>query len=271
MPWSDISDFFVRNIARVIYTAVVFLVVVIILVVVKVVMNNIVKRNSKKVKRISTISKLVQSIVKYAVIIIAFIALLGIWGIDIMPLVAGAGIVGLIIGLGAQDLIKDFLGGVNIVFENYFDLGDLVEINGFTGTVTEVGLKTTRLLNWKGQLKIFANGQINTVMNYSRNPSVGVVEVDIAYKENIDSTIKILREELENFHESFPQIIEGPNVIGVTMIGASGITLRITVKTEPAQHFAIERALRKRVKEILDTSGIEIPYNQVVVHKGESK
>jgi len=270
MRFSDITDFFVNNLTRVIYTAVVIVLVIIVLLVVKVVMNNVVKRNKKNVKRIATISKLVQSMVKYVVIIIAVISLLGIWGINIMPLVAGAGIAGLIIGLGAQDLIKDFLGGINIVFENYFDIGDLVEINGFTGNVTEIGLKTTRLVNWKGELKIFANGQINAVLNYSRFPSVGVVEVDVAYKENLEKVIKILREELESFHESYPQIIEGPNVLGVMNLGESGITLRVTVKTEPVQHYAIERALRKRIKEILDINKIEIPFNQVVVHNANS-
>lgn len=266
MPLSEIKDFFVDNLTRVIYTAVVIGLVIIFLIVVKVVMGNIVKRNKKNIKRIATISKLVQSIIRYTVYIIAIISFLGIWGINIMPLVAGAGIAGLILGLGAQDLIKDFLGGINIVFENFFDVGDLVEINGFTGNVTEIGLKTTRVLNWKGELKIFANSQINAVLNYSRFPSVGIVEVEIALKENIEEVIKILREALESFHESYPEIIEGPNVLGVIKLENNGVTLRITVKTEPAQHYAVERALRKRVKEILDNNGIEIPHNQVVIH-----
>jgi small conductance mechanosensitive channel len=194
---------------------------------------------------------------------------LAIWGINVLPALAGLGILGLVVGLGAQSLIKDFIAGFFIIFEHHFDVGDVVEINGFKGKVVDIGLKTTRVQNWKNAIKIFANGVITEPINYSKNPSVAVIEFGIAYGEDVQKTIDILNQELPKYQERFPDILEAPTVLGVTQLADSSVNMRVIIKTATETHYGIERGFLQIIKEILDKNNIEIPFPQVVVHKGE--
>ena len=150
-------------------------------------------------------------------------------------------------------------------------MGDTIEVKGFKGIVTDIGLKTTKIRNWKGEVKILSNGDINDITNYSRNPSVAVVEFGIAYKEDVQKTMDILTLELPKIREKFEQIIEDPVVMGVTALDNSSVNLRVIAKTMTEQHYAVERGIRKFIKEILDANGIEIPFPQVVVHTPSKK
>jgi small conductance mechanosensitive channel len=228
-------------------------------------MKNYAKR--AKNKRAITLAKLVQSIIRYILIIIAIIIIINIFGFDITAVLAGAGIAGLIIGLGAQSLISDFLAGLGIAFENYYEIDDVVEIMGFKGTVIEMGLRSTKIMNWKGEVKIIANGEIKELINYSRTYSIAVVKIVLSYDENIDKVITLLEEKLPTMNESFPQIIEGPNVIGVSDLKDKGIEIQINAKTKAETHYAVERALRKRIVQILHENNIKIPYPQIVLQE----
>lgn len=132
-----------------------------------------------------TILKVVQSLITYTVEIIALLVVLALWGVNVMPALAGLGVLGIIIGMGTQSLIKDIISGFFIIFEHHFDVGDIVEINGFKGEVIDIGLKSTKIKNWKQDIKIFSNGSIENTINYSLSPSIGIIDFGIAYKEDI--------------------------------------------------------------------------------------
>ena len=219
-----------------------------------------------KNKRSYTVIKLVESIIKYIIIIIDIFVLLGIWGIDVTAALAGVGIVGLVVGLGAQDLIKDLIAGIGIVIDDQYDVDEVVEINGFKGKVTEIGLRTTRLVNATGEIRIIRNGSISDLSNFSRTFSVAIALIDISYDEDIDRVIKILDDNLPSLKDNYPQIIEGPIVVGVDALADSSVTIRVTAKTNPEDHYAVQRALLKYTKELFEQNDIEMPYPQVVVH-----
>lgn len=217
-------------------------------------------------KRKKTIAKVVLSIIRYLVYIVSILIVLALWGVNVVPALAGLGMAGLVIGLGAQKFINDLISGFFIIFEHHFDVGDVIEVGGFKGEVTDIGLKTTKIRNWRGEVKIIANGDVDRVSNFSRNPSIGIVEFGIAYKEDVAKTTELLTIELPKLKELYPDILEDPKVVGVIDLANSSVNLRVIVKTVMEKHYAIERALRQRIKEILDANGIEIPFPQVVVN-----
>ncbi|MCF7924452.1 MAG: mechanosensitive ion channel family protein [Candidatus Izimaplasma sp.] len=218
-------------------------------------------------KRKTTIMKVTMSIINYIIKLIALLLILSVWGVNVLPALAGLGILGLVVGLGAQSLIQDIIAGFFIVFEKHFDIGDMVEINGFKGEVIDIGLKTTRVKNWKQDVKIFNNGSVQNAINYSLTQSLAIVEFGIAYGEDVDKTLEILTAELPKTKETIPDIVDDPVCVGVVALADSSVNLRVVAKTKTEAHYGVERALRKEIKKILDSHGIEIPFPQVVVNK----
>jgi small-conductance mechanosensitive channel len=218
-------------------------------------------------RRKKTIAKVTVSIIRYLLAIISILLVLSIWGINVAPALAGLGILGLVIGLGAQKFINDLISGFFIIFEHHFDVGDKIEVQGFKGEVTSIGLKTTKIKNWKGEVKILSNGEISNLINYSRSDSLAIVEFGIAYHEDMQKTIDLLNLELPKLRLEFPVIIEDPKIVGVINLSSSSVDLRAVAKTINEEHYAVERAMRKKIKEILDDNNIEIPFPQVVVHQ----
>lgn len=218
-------------------------------------------------RRRETIGRLLTSVSTYTLVVIAVIIVLAIWGINVVPALAGLGIAGLVIGLGAQKFINDLISGFFIIFEHHFDVGDTIEVTGFKGTVIDIGLKTTRIKNWKGDIRIVANGEISSLINFSKDTSLAVVDFSIGYRENIREVIDLMTSELRVLKAHYSQILAHPEVAGVIALNASGIDLRITCLCESEKHYAVERAIRELVKSVCDSQGIEIPYPQVVVHQ----
>ena len=212
------------------------------------------------------------SVFRYFIVIVTVIIVLGIWGINVLPVLVGAGIVTIAISFGAHKLVADLIGGICIVFEDYYDVGDVVKINDFKGTVMEIGLKSTKIKNWKNEVRMIANGDITEVTNFSKFPSVGVVEVQIAYKEDMSRVVKLLEENLQNLKDTYEQILEGPNIVGgLLSLNDNGVSIRITVKTESEKHYEVERGIRLLVKELFEREHIEIPFNQLVIHNEDNK
>ncbi|HRT68851.1 MAG TPA: mechanosensitive ion channel family protein [Bacilli bacterium] len=269
--WEKIVNFINASMKTIIATAIIVGITFVLFVIISVVGNRIIKKQRNKKKKAITLAKMIQSILRYVILILAIIIILSFWGVQVGPILAGAGIIGIVIGLGAQDLIKDLLSGFSIIFENHYDIDDIVEIKGFKGRVLDIGLKSTKLINWKNEVKIFTNGDIKDITNFSKNPSVGVVEVGISYYENIDKVIALLEEKLVVIKELFPQVIEGPNVLGVTSFTESAMIIRIIIKTEPERHYDVERAVRKYTKEIFDANGIKIPFPRRIVYHDDNK
>ncbi|MCF7929893.1 MAG: mechanosensitive ion channel family protein [Acholeplasmataceae bacterium] len=264
---SDARLFLIDGVIPLINSAVVIFISLTILKVAKVTLTHISTKDGPLKKRKQTITKVINSIVKYLVSIIAILIILSMWGINVAPALAGLGILGLVIGLGAQKFINDLISGFFIVFEHHFDVGDRIEVQGFKGDVTDIGLKTTKIRNWKGDTKIVSNGEISTLINFSRNFSIAIADFGIAYREDVQKTIDLLTAELPKIKPLFPVILEDPQVLGVIELGNSSVNMRVICKTESEQHYAIERELRKRIKEILDENGIEIPFPQIVIHQ----
>lgn len=262
----NIANTIIEESVRIMYSIAVLLISVTIFNTVKIIISRPAPKMTKSAeKRRKTLSKVAISFLRYCTYIIDAIIILAIWGVDIGPMLAGLGIASVVIGLGAQKLINDFISGVFIIFERHFDVGDIVEASGFKGEVIDIGLKTTRIKNWKGEVKIIANGNINELINYSLDISVASVTVQISYDANVDEVIKLINEKLVTRMTDTTNLISAPKVAGVSELGSSGVTLTVNATTESECHYGIQRQMLKALKEILQENGIEIPYQQLVV------
>ncbi len=219
--------------------------------------------------RSQTLEKLSVSIFSYTLLFILIIMLLGAVGINIGPLLAGAGIVGLAIGFGAQGLVSDVVTGFFLLLERQVEVSDYVTAGGYDGIVEEVGIRTTKIRGFDGTLNFVPNRNIEGVANHSRGNMRALVDIGIGYDENIDAAMDVLKEVADEFSKD-PRFKEGPSVLGVQSLGSSDVVIRILGKTENMEQFGVERDLRKAMKEALDQAGIEIPYpHQVYVEKKE--
>ncbi len=217
-------------------------------------------------RREATLMKLLDNILSYVIYFIAFITILSTIGIDVKPLLAGAGIVGLAVGFGAQNLVRDIITGFFIIFEDQFSVGDYVRIGQYEGTVEEIGLRTTKVKSFSGERHIIPNGGITDVTNFSIHNSMAIVDVGIAYEEDIDRAEKVLLELLEILPDKYEEIISPPQLLGVQSLAPSEVVLRIVAETEPMRHLAVSRMIRKDVKHWLDQRGIEIPFPRLVMY-----
>lgn len=269
MVWVILSDTILTNIASILGTVITIFVAVIVIKLINIFIKKASQKEGPNQKRVITIMKVVKSISRYVIYVIVIIVILALWGVNVLPALAGLGILGLVVGLGAQSLIQDFIAGFFIIFEHHFDVGDIVEVGGFKGEVIDIGLKTTRIKNWKQDIKIIANGSIGDMTNFSKTQSIGIIEFGIAYKEDIQKVIELLNQELPKTKDVYSDIIEEPTVLGVTELANSSVNIRVIVKTNTEKHYAVERGIRQTIKEILDKNNIEIPFPQMVIHKPE--
>jgi small conductance mechanosensitive channel len=221
--------------------------------------------------RAQTLIALTKSLLKYAVFFIAGIMILETFGVDTSAILASAGILGLAVGFGAQSLVQDVISGFFIIFEDQFTVGDYVEAGEVTGVVEEVGLRTTKIRRWTGHLEIIPNGSIKRVTNYNRGHMLALVTVGIAYEEDIDKAIEVLRQAGKKAYEEMESIVEEPVVQGVTQLADSSVNIRTIATTLPGEQWAVERELLRRFKYALDEAGIEIPYPRRVLYTREEE
>lgn len=215
-------------------------------------------------RRAQTLEILLRSAITYLVFFMACLMILQVFNVDTSAILASAGILGLAVGFGAQNLVKDVISGFFILFEDQFSVGDFIQIDSVTGTVEEIGLRTCKIRQWTGQLSIIPNGGIARVTNYNRGPMLAQVTVGIAYEEDIDQAIKVLKEECEKAYREIEALIDLPQVQGITELAQASVNIRAVAPTLPGEHWAVERELRKRFKYALDRAGIEIPYPKQV-------
>jgi len=223
-------------------------------------------------KRIHTLMNILHSVFKIILWLVFLITVLGKFGIDIAPILASAGIVGLAIGFGAQELVRDFISGFFILLENQIREGDVAIINGTGGLVEKVELRTTTLRDFSGVVHVFQNGKINTLSNMTKEWSAMVFDIGVAYKENTDQVIEIMKnigEELQNDTEFGPSILEPIEVFGLDQFGDSAIVIKARIKTKPVQQWNVGREYRKRLKYAFDKQGIEIPFPHTTIYWGE--
>jgi len=197
------------------------------------------------------------------IIVIALLMVLGTFGVDIAPLLAGAGVAGLAVSLGAQTLIQDLIGGFLILIENQYAVGDIVELGGVSGTVEVLTLRATYVRDISGRLHIVPNGEVRVVSNVTKKWSRALVEVGVAYEEDLDRVLRVFEGIAEAFVQDAafaPQLLETPQVAGPISLGDWAFTVRIAVKTQPGKHRDIARELRKRILTTCEREGIVLPY-----------
>jgi moderate conductance mechanosensitive channel len=219
-------------------------------------------------RRVQTIGKLLKNVASYAVYFVTILLVLSEFNINLGPLLAGAGVVGLAIGFGAQSLVKDVITGFFIILEDQFAVGDVIQTGTFKGTVEMIGLRATRLQSWTGEVFIIPNGLINEVTNFSLRNSLAIVDVSIAYEEDIDHAIAAIRETVANIGDE--NLAKPPEVLGVQALGPSVVTLRVIAECRPNTQAVVSRKLNAEIKKALDAEGIEIPYPKTVTYyRGE--
>lgn len=216
-------------------------------------------------RRQNTLIKLLQNGLTYVVYFAGILAILSAMSINVVGLLAGAGIAGLAIGFGAQSLVKDIITGFFIIFEDQFGVGDTVMINQSNGTVEEIGLRTTKIKTYTGELHIIPNGNISEVINYSVYNSLIMVDVSVAYESDVDEVERLINKFLDSTEERYPELVRRPDLLGVHALGASDVVMRIAAEALPMNHFKVGRLLRRDIKKFLDNHGIEIPYQKMVV------
>ncbi|MBO8125608.1 MAG: mechanosensitive ion channel family protein [Firmicutes bacterium] len=224
-------------------------------------------RFKSKEGRTKTITTLIKSIVKYSVYFIGGIMALQQLGLPVTSLLTAAGIGGLAVGFGAQNLVRDIITGFFILFEDQFNVGDYVEIAGRSGIVEEMGIRTTKLRDWGGQLYIIPNGNITEVTNFMGPKMRVMFDVGISYNSDLDRAIEVIGEAIKKVAEANEGLfVEGPTVLGVQELADSSVNIRVWAQTPPMQQWMAERILKKEIKEHLDAAGIEIPFPQRTVY-----
>jgi moderate conductance mechanosensitive channel len=217
-------------------------------------------------RREKTLLKLLENTLAYVVYFSAILAILAEF-MNISGLLASAGVLGLAVGFGAQSLVKDIISGFFIIFEDQFSVGDYVEIGTTMGTVEEIGLRTTKISAYGGEIHILPNGSITQVINYSINNSLAIIDVRIGYEVDINRAETLLEEFLTTLPIGYGGLIASPTLVGVQDLAVSEIVFRVTAETEPVMQWAFARKFRKDLKVFLDKHGIEIPYPKIMTYQ----
>lgn len=257
------SSDFVNSLLAIVPKVIKAIQVVTIVLLIETVVLLIINKSFKKSQREITVARLVSNLIKWVTVIVLIIAVLAIWGIDTTALITGAGVITLVVGLGMQSLIADVVAGLFIVFENEFNVGDIITVGDFRGTVVSIGIRTTKL-EALGNIKIINNSEIRGVLNQTVELSTAKSLIDIEYGASLERVEEIIKTKLPEI--VIDGVTGGISYDGVATLGASGVTLQFTAKCYEGDIFAIQREMNKRLKVMFDENGINIPFNQLVVH-----
>lgn len=219
-------------------------------------------------RRQKTTMSLIDNILKYFIAIVALLMILDVYGIDTKSLVASLGVVSLVAGLALQDFLKDIIAGISFIFEDQYAVGDVVTIGTFKGTVTYLGIKSTRITAYTGEVLIIPNRNIDKVINHSLEDSVSLLDIPVAYDSDIDKSKEILTKVCVELTKELHLASEA-KVCGVQELGDSGVAIRVSFVTKYNNKVSYEQIFRERIKKAFDDNHIEIPFMQVVVHNGK--
>ena len=230
--------------------------------------------NPEELKRIETLGQVFHYVTSVVIVIVAGMLLLGELGISIGPLLATAGVVGMAIGFGAQHLIRDYFTGFFILLENQVRQGDVVNVADKGGLVEEVTLRYIKLRDYEGNVHFIPNGAITTVTNMSRGYAFAVIDVGVAYRENMDEVMEIMKRvgaELSGDPVFSSKILEPIEMAGVDKWDDSAVVIRCRFKVQPLEQWGVRREYLRRLKQVFDAQGIEIPYPHITVYPGQAK
>lgn len=214
-----------------------------------------------------TMCRLISSFIKYVSIIGMVYYCLMLIGIDATTLLASAGILSIAISFGAKELVSDILSGLFIIFEGDFRVGDIIQVGSKTGTVVEIGVRTTKINDGNGNIIIIRNSEVSDVVNMTKELSYATCDMDIEYGESLERVENILESEFPNIRRRLPSILDGPFYKGVVSLADNSVTIRVVVQCAETSRGQLERDLRREMKLIFDEYQINIPYPQVVVHQ----
>lgn len=222
-------------------------------------------------RKVHTLALLLKSLARYTIYALAFLMILRQLGINTSALLAGAGVLGLAIGFGAQSLVKDIITGFFILFEDQYSIGDYIITPDAAGVVEEFGLRITKLRDANGGLHIIPNSEIRTLTNFNRGNGRAVVDVEVDYYEDTEKVLDLLKNIVAELTQEWPEtIVQEPDVLGVTQLSQTSIGFRIIAQTLPMEHWKVERELRRRIKDVFAKEGIEGPrVHQVILNKNE--
>lgn len=242
---------------------------IIIYLLIKSIINRIFKIKNKYVdkRKSKTINSLINNLVKYFIVIVDVVMILDIFGIDTKTLIASLGVVGLVAGLAVQDTLKDFVAGVSIILENQYRVGDYITIKGFRGEVIDLGIKSTKIRAYTGEVMIVPNHLIEEVINHSLEKSVAIVDIPISYSTDVNKLEVVLNDLFKSL--TLNGVKGDIRILGLQSYDDSSITYRVVCDTIPMEHLQVERDLKKAIKLCLDENKIEIPFPQVVIHNGK--
>jgi small conductance mechanosensitive channel len=225
-------------------------------------------RAQRRVSRAETLGRLFKNVGFVIIATIALLMILDEWGFHVGPLLAGAGILGVALGFGAQSLVSDFLSGVFMLLEDQYGVGDIINVDGTEGTVEDVHMRVTRLRSINGVVWWVRNGEVKRVGNMSQNWSTALLDISVSYDSDIPTVRRLMAEEATGLAEDEvwgPLILEEPEVWGVQEFGADGIVIRMVLRTRPGEQWGVAREYRERIKARFDAEGVVIPFPQRVV------
>jgi len=225
-------------------------------------------RNGELEKRAVTLGAIFRKTITVCIWVVAVAMSLREAGFDIGPILAGAGVLGLAIGFGAQNLVRDVISGLFLLMENQIRINDVVVINGTSGAVEEINLRTTILRSLDGAVHVFPNGTIQTLSNMTHEYSYYVFDIGVAYKEDTDRVLEVMREVAERLmHEKEfqPLVLEPLEVLGLDRFTDSAVIIKARIKTPPMKQWAVGREMNRRLKKRFDQLGIEMPFLQRTV------
>ncbi|HXC67524.1 MAG TPA: mechanosensitive ion channel family protein [Nitrospiraceae bacterium] len=227
-----------------------------------------------QIKRVDTLTHIVRDVARIVILFVGMTMILSEGGVDLKPLLAAAGLGGLAIGFGAQSLVKDLISGFFILWEDSVRIGDVVEVAGVAGLVEEVELRTIKLRDVSGNLHVVPNGVIEKVKNLTKDYSYSVFDIGVAYRENVDEVMRELQATAEDVRRDSrfaDDILEPLEMLGVDQFKDSAVMIKCRIKTEPHKQWRVGREMNRRIKNMFDAKGIEIPFPYQPSYWGEPK
>ena len=232
------------------------------------------RADEEQQKRLETLRNILQQTISVVVLVLAGFVVLGQLGINIGPILAGAGVMGIAVGFGAQSLVKDVITGFFILLDNRMNVGDVVQVAGVAGLVESITLRVTILRDLEGKVHTIPNGEIGIVTNLTKEWARCVLNIGVAYKEDTDHVFEVLRrvgEELAADPEFGELVLEPLEILGIDAFDDSQVTIKCMFKTKPIKQWAVAREFRRRVKKAFDAEGIEIPFPHRTIYMGEAE
>ncbi len=230
--------------------------------------------DSERIKRLDTLERVFRYVATVVISLIGIMLVLSELGISIAPILATAGVLGIAVGFGAQSLVKDYFTGLFLLLENQVRVGDVVQVAGKSGLVEEMTLRYIRLRDYEGSVHTIPNGIVDTVTNRSRGFAYAVIDIGVAYREDVDEVYAVMREVAAAMRadpELGVKIVEDLEIAGVDKWADSAVMIRCRFKVKPLEQWGVRRAFLYRLKQAFDAAGIEIPYPHLTLYAGQDK